>query len=57
MIQSSVAGWTDANGSPVDGCESALDPDPSGNTLSTAIAYIHVHSVGGSGSYSLQFHL
>ncbi|HEX6130955.1 MAG TPA: hypothetical protein VF044_04440 [Actinomycetota bacterium] len=31
------AGWSDANNSPVDGCETALDTDPAGNTQGTAI--------------------
>ena len=36
-IATCLAGWLDLNGSPVDGCETAADPDDTGNTRATAV--------------------
>jgi hypothetical protein len=37
VLTSCVPGWTNVNGSPVDGCEAQVDPDSTGNTQGTAI--------------------
>jgi hypothetical protein len=37
VIQSCVAGWRDADLEALNGCESQVDPDPTGNTQATAI--------------------
>jgi hypothetical protein len=38
VLTSCDPGWSNANGSAVDGCELQVDPDPSGNTQATAIS-------------------
>lgn len=37
-----AAGWADTNGSSLDGCETAVDPDATGNTQATAIDMGHL---------------
>jgi collagen triple helix repeat protein len=38
VLLACVRGWSNLNGSPVDGCEAAFDADPTGNTQATAIS-------------------